>query len=56
MQMVKWGVQLLASEPPRDPEYYSPPHLYLVTVESAVATPAGDLLSIGSRRGSGTWR
>jgi len=29
-----------------------PPQLYLVTVESAVAAPAGDLLSIGSPRGS----
>jgi len=29
-----------------------PPQLYLVTAESAVVTPAGDLLSIGSPRGS----
>jgi hypothetical protein len=29
-----------------------PPHLYLVTAESAVAAPAGDLLSIGCPRGS----
>jgi len=30
-----------------------PPQLCLVTVESAVAAPTGDLLSIGSPRGSG---
>jgi len=29
-----------------------PPQLYLVTVETAVAAPAGDLLSIGNPRGS----
>ena len=32
--------------------YGCSPQLYLVTAESAVAAPAGDLLSIGSPRGS----